>query len=263
MKIVQPKVWLVSKPSINFQGIHDYLEDVGGLGWLDRMLDGDNPSDADFLVEFFGRMCYRSWAPGLNPNVTKVRTDSEEYLHNVLASGHGSVTEHPSFGFVIRNCSRIFTHEIVRHRAGVAISQESMRYVRLDEIPMWFPEWALRDDELMARLTLHVERSENLISWMTAHFKLDEPDTNFAEKKAKTSFMRRFAPAGHATDIGLTINVRALRHIIYMRTNLAAEEEMRIICDRVAEETLQHAPLLMQDYSPNEHLEWVPTFLKV
>ena len=74
--------------------------------------------------------------------------------------------------------------------------------------------------------------------------------------------MRRFAPAGHATDIFLTINVRALRHIIYMRTSLAAEEEIRLICDQIARATLERAPLLMQDYSPNEHLEWVPEFVK-
>ena len=33
-----------------------------------------------------------------------------------------------------RNVSRVFTHELVRHRAGSAFSQESLRYVRLTDI---------------------------------------------------------------------------------------------------------------------------------
>lgn len=260
MHLVTPKVWLISMPSIDFDAMREYLEDVGGESWLDRVEGTMEP--ADLLAEFAGRSCYRSWEPGLNPNVTRVRDDSREYIRNILSSAHGSVAEHPSFGFMVRHGSRIFTHEMVRHRAGVAISQESMRYVRLDDIPMWFPEWAQKDPVLMDRLTGFVQESEQLISWMSKRFGLDLPDVPFAEKKAKTSFMRRFAPAGHATDIFLTINVRALRHIIYMRTSLAAEEEIRLICDQIARATLERAPLLMQDYSPNEYLEWVPEFVK-
>ena len=36
----------------------------------------------------------------------------------------------------------MFTHELVRHRVGTSISQESLRFVRLDDLPFWFPDWA-------------------------------------------------------------------------------------------------------------------------
>ena len=68
--------------------------------------------------------CYRSWEPGLNPNVTRIRTDQAKYLENILASAHGSVLEHVSFTFVLHNVSRVFTHEVVRHRPGVAMWEE-------------------------------------------------------------------------------------------------------------------------------------------
>ena len=100
-------------------------------------------------------------------------------------------------------------------------------------------------------------------TWMAGHFGLDDDGVPFAEKKHKTSFMRRFAPDGVATGMLCTINVRALRHIIYMRTALAAEEEIRIVFDQVARLALEAAPNLMQDYSPDENGEWVPEFLKV
>ena len=173
MHLVTPKVWLISMPSIDFDAMREYLEDVGGESWLDRVEGTMEP--ADLLAEFAGRSCYRSWEPGLNPNVTRVRDDSQEYIRNILSSAHGSVAEHPSFGFMVRHGSRIFTHEMVRHRAGVAISQESMRYVRLDDIPMWFPEWAQKDPVLMDRLTGFVQESEQLISWMSKRFGFPRP----------------------------------------------------------------------------------------
>ena len=46
------------------------------------------------------------------------------------------------FSFVLHNVSRVVTHELVRHRPGTAVSQESLRFVRLTDIPFWFPDWA-------------------------------------------------------------------------------------------------------------------------
>jgi thymidylate synthase (FAD) len=57
-----------------------------------------------------------------------------------LASGHGSVVEHASWTFAIEGVSRVFTGELNRHRAGVAISEGSMRYIRFDDIGFWMPK---------------------------------------------------------------------------------------------------------------------------
>lgn len=262
MKQVTPEVFLISQPQIDYGRLGDYLTAVGAAEWLtaDRSMHMES---GDLLTEVSGRLCYRSWEIGLNPNVTRIREDSKEYILNILKSGHGSVLEHANYTFILHNVSRILTHELVRHRAGVAVSQESMRFVRLDDIPVWFPDWALADKDLMDKLIQFIEGSEDVIAWMTMHFGLDDEGVLFAEKKHKTSFMRRFAPAGHATGLMMTGNIRALRHIIYMRTNLGAEEEIRIVCDSIARECLNTAPMMMQDYKPNEHLEWVPDFLKV
>lgn len=264
MRKVTPKVHLIAVPQIFWGELRKALIEQTGspTDWFSRMEASYTP-DAEVLVEFGGRECYRSWEPGLNANVTKVREDSKEYLGNILSSRHGSVLEHANFSFVFSNVSRIFTHEFVRHRAGVAISQESMRFVRLTDLPVWFPEWALKDPILMERLTRYVELGEQLQLWMAEYFGLDDEGVNFHEKKAKTSFMRRFAIGGHATHMLATINIRALRHIVYMRTALPAEEEIRIVCDQIAELALKEAPNLMQDYNKNENQEWVPAFLKV
>ena len=110
-----PAVYLIARPSIDVEGMRAYLRDVGGESWLTNRIEeaeseSREPGAAELLLEFGGRACYRSWEPGLNPNVTKIRTDRREYFANILRSGHGSVLEHANYSFAIRNCSRVFTH---------------------------------------------------------------------------------------------------------------------------------------------------------
>jgi thymidylate synthase (FAD) len=261
VKSVEPEVFLVSRPDLDYDQVAGYLAEVGGERWLER-LDRGELDDAQNLAEFAGRLCYRSWEPGLNPNVVKVRTDQDAYLRNILSSAHGSVLEHLNFGFVLHNVSRVLTHELVRHRAGVAISQESLRFVRLDDLPFWFPEWARQDEELMKRATSMLAEMERFQLWMAEHFGLDTPGTPFAEKKHRTSFMRRFAPEGLGTGLMWTANVRTLRHTIEARTAAGAEEEIRLVFGRVGELMRAECPSLFGDYQVEDGV-WTPAWRKV
>lgn len=246
----------------------EYLDSVGGTEWLDRlrMAGRDTPSvtDAQDVIEFGGKLCYRSWAPHLNPNISKVRTDQAAFLGNILEQRHGSVLEHVSYSFVFADVSRIFTHELVRHRPGVAISQESMRFVRLDEIPFWFPDWAKTDSDLMFMATVLLKQMEEFQFWLAKHFELDKPGTSFPEKKAKTSFMRRFAPEGVATAIMWTANLRTLRHVIEERTAPHAEEEIRLVFGRVAKIMTSELPEVFGDFTLEADTgAWVSAHRKV
>ncbi|MET8142060.1 FAD-dependent thymidylate synthase [Sphaerisporangium sp. NPDC005288] len=261
MRHVEPEVRLIARPRLDYDEVAGYLAEVGGDNWLERVDRGDL-DDAQNLAEFAGRICYRSWEPGLNPNVTRIRTDQEDYLRNILASAHGSVLEHVSFSFVLHDVSRVATHELVRHRAGTAVSQESLRFVRLDDLPFWFPQWALADPELMERASELLGRMEEFQHWMAGHFGLDEQGVPFGEKKAKTSFMRRFAPEGLATGMVWTANVRTLRHVIENRTAAGAEEEIRLIFGKVGELMAKEAPALFGDYTV-ENGVWTPGWRKV
>jgi thymidylate synthase (FAD) len=260
MRTVEPEVFLVSRPELDYDELARYLGEVGGESWLERLDRGD--LDAQNLAEFAGRLCYRSFEPGLNPNVVRIRDNQADYLRNILASAHGSVLEHLNFSFVLHNVSRVLTHELVRHRPGVAISQESLRFVRLDELPFWFPEWAREDPELMKRATAMLEQMEQFQGWMAEHFGLDEEGVKFAEKKHRTSFMRRFAPEGLATGLVWTANVRTLRHTVEARTAAGAEEEIRLLFQRIGELMVKEAPALFGDYTVEDGA-WVPGWRKV
>ena len=262
MHETKPQVFLLARPSLDLDGMRAYLRDVGGESWLERRLEEveGNTNDGELIVEFGGRACYRSWEPGLNPNVTRVRTDQREYFANILRSAHGSVLEHANYSFAIRNCSRVFTHELVRHRAGSAFSQESLRYVRLTDIGFRVPP-ALEPvrDQVLAI----VEQLEEFQVSAAKELGIDEGGVPFHIKKEVTSALRRLAPIGLSTDILWTANARTLRHVIEMRTSDGAEEELRLVFDQIARIMLAEAPGLFQDFVRQDDGSWVPEYRKV
>ncbi|MDQ6835682.1 MAG: FAD-dependent thymidylate synthase [Actinomycetota bacterium] len=262
MRETSPSVHLIARPSVDLGAMRTYLEDVGGASWLD-LREGEvtgDPNAAQLLVEFCGRVCYRSWEPGLNKNVSRVRRDQDEYLGNLLASLHGSVLEHASFSFVFRQVSRVFTHELVRHRAGSAFSQESLRYVRLTDIGFRVPA-AL--EPVRDQVITLVEQLEEFQLSAAETLGLDEEGIPFSVKKEVTSALRRLAPIGLSTDIVWTANLRTLRHVIEMRTSPGAEEELRLVFDRVAEIMTAEAPGLFQDFTRGDDGSWRPEHSKV
>jgi thymidylate synthase (FAD) len=256
MQDVSPQVFLVARPSIDWAAVEHYLEAVGGSAWRERIAAlGDRP-EGESLIEFMGRMCYRSWAPGLNPNVTQVRRDSAAYLLNVLTSGHGSVLEHATYTFVFHHVSRVFTHELVRHRVGVAISQESLRYVRLTDIPFEHSAFVREDPALLEAANDLLQRSEEFQRLAADKTGITEDGVPFHRKKEITSAMRRYVPDGVATSIGWTANVRAIRHTIELRTAPAAEDEIRRVFDQVAHLMAAEIPALFADFDRDDDGTW-------
>lgn len=231
-------------------GLENYLHEVGGQNWRT-----DAPSDAEKLIEAGGKLCYRSWEPGLNPNVEKVRQGNAKYIGHVIEVGHGSVIEHASASFIFHNVSRVFTHELVRHRAGTAMSQESMRFVRLDDIPFWIPDAdpGLLSEEQKAQeaacFKAAADDAEAAMHELEAIYGLDKPGLPFDVKKKLTSRMRRLVPDGVGTGILWTANIRSIRHLLEMRTAPGAEEEIRLVFGMVGRFAKIRWPNLFADYT--------------
>jgi thymidylate synthase (FAD) len=258
MRRVEPKVFVIGGSCINHIELNRYLEHVGAPEW-----DTDAVSDAEELSEFYGRLCYRSFRVGMNANVTKIREGNDVYLANILKVKHGSVLEHAVTHWVFADVSRVFTHELVRHRAGTAFSQESLRFVRLTDLGLWLPPEADNDPQLRDIFEKTFESAETLQKALANILGLDDEGKQFKDKKILTSLMRRLAPDGLATTIGATFNFRALRHIIEMRTAESAEAEIRFVFDKVAETATKRWPNIFADFSKNEKGEWVPKNSKV
>ena len=254
MHKVEPKVFLVGETKVVEEGLQAYLDHIGVPDWK-----SDAPTDSEKLIEVMGRLCYRSFEPGLNPNVTRVRKHNEEYIGNILKVKHGSVVEHPMMNFVFADVSRVFTHELVRHRVGVAISQESLRFVRLTDLGQWLPTVIREDEGAVEIFAKTFEQLEQLQLGLAKHFDLDNPDKPFHVKKVITSAMRRVAPIGLATTIGWSANPRTLRWLLEMRTDPTAEEEIRLVFGQVGEIVTRRYPNLFGDFSV-EMVEGLPHY---
>jgi thymidylate synthase (FAD) len=75
---------------------------------------------------------------------------------------------------------------------------------------------------------------------------LAKPD--FDRKKKVTSALRRvFAPSGIANELGMTLNVRTVRHVVQLRTAPSAEWEMRFVYAQVYEILKDKFPTLFAD----------------
>jgi hypothetical protein len=165
--------------------------------------------------------------------------------------------------FVRRNGKPVVsgnTHELIRHRAGSAFSQESLRYVRLADIGFRVPP-AL--EPVRAQVLSIVEQLEEFQLSAAKELGIDEEGVPFHVKKEVTSALRRLAPLGLSTDIVWTANARTLRHVIEMRTAEGAEEELRLVFDKIARMMQAEAPGLFQDFVRMDDGSWVPEHHKV
>jgi thymidylate synthase (FAD) len=246
----KPQVFIIGRPQVVFSELDKYLRAIGAEGW-----ESDASNDPQLLPEIYGRLCYRSFGVGLNKNVTKVREGNAPYLANINKSKHGAVLEHSNINFIFHHVSRVFTHELVRHRVGVAISQESMRYVRLDDFKQY--DDSLLTESAKAMFDAACGYLQNMIKELERHYDVDAKP--FSMKKKITSLLRRIAPCGILTSIGWTANFRTLRHVIPLRTSVHAETEIREVFDEVARKMKAMYPNVFSDMERNEEGEWYLT----
>lgn len=232
-------------------------------------------SNPALLIALAGKRCYKSFEVGLNPNISRIRESYVDYFDNILASGHGSVLEHSVFNFAIENVSRVFTAEMNRHRAGWAISEGSLRFIRFgDNIPYWEPTsikvnendnpdlaWRkLQSRDIFREAFSGQEKSYRDLERI---WTMDESHHNFHYKKVVTSMMRRIIGLGVATGGVWSGNIRALRHVMAMRSSPQAEEEILHVFSRITVMIKEKEPLLFGDFHQTEGEFWAPKYVKV
>jgi thymidylate synthase (FAD) len=204
--------------------------------------------------------CYDSYGVGRN---------SADYHKHIADVDHGSVTEHAWLSFFLSNLSRGLTHELVRHRVGVAISQRSTRYVDENE-----SAWVLHPlikayiesgagAALRApngeQVTFSMEQEvQNVITTSKRGYKDMVPKLQeFLVKKGIDKLTARKQARGAArgllgnallTEMVWSVNVRTLRGtILKQRANSAADAEIRALAVRLWEEALPYHPAYLSE----------------
>jgi thymidylate synthase (FAD) len=201
--------------------VYNFIHEVTELSYdIEVKLLAITPGCED-LVEKAGRLCYGSG--------DKAGTN-EKWLQTRIKQGHESLIEHASATFYIK-ASRALTHELVRHRIA-SYSQRSQRYVK-ESKPDFItpPEMAVGADKDVAKIF----QQAMSLAWQSYRALL--------EAGVKAEIARYVLPNACSTEIICTWNLREIRHIIKLRTSLAALPEMREVAEKIKQ--------IMQTEAPN------------
>jgi thymidylate synthase (FAD) len=272
---IEIEVFNIGRTMVDQSEVARWMERLGVSEDASTDIRSGGISDSALLIALAAKRCYMSFEPGLNKNVNRIRRDMVKYFDNILASGHGSVLEHAVYSYAIEGLSRVATAELNRHRAGWAISEGSLRFIRFDQnIPYWLP-LSLRPDETDNRdlaqrkyetrmiFDMVFKDAERFYGALMDIWKMDESDKNFDYKKKVTSCLRRIIPLGVATGGVWTGNIRALRHVLAVRTDPSAEEEIAHVFWKVGTDIIGRERMLFQDFSLGPNLSLVPKHRKV
>ncbi len=162
----------------------------------------------------------------------------QKLISGVIESGHGSTIEHVVFTFGISGVSRTLSHQLVRHRAGVAFDQQSQRYVTFKGAATMLPtSIAEADDALRERFEDQVAGSLGLYG--------DLVGAGIPGEDARFVF-----PNATRTNLVMTTNLRALIHMSGLRLCTMAQWEIRRLFQLIRHEIFQVSPFLGSFLAP-------------
>jgi thymidylate synthase (FAD) len=194
------------------------------------------------LVYTACRTCYSELEPqDIFERAVSGRVASEkqqDLVRRVISSGHGSTIEHIVFTFAISGVTRTLSHQLVRHRAGLAFDQQSQRYVRYNE-PSYMVPASLDEAEGTVR-----ERFE---SQMAGSLELYE---QLLEAGIPGEDARFVMPNATRTNLVMTTNLRALIHMSGLRLCVMAQWEIRRLFQLIRHEVFAVSPFLGSFLAP-------------
>lgn len=162
----------------------------------------------------------------------------QKLIAGVIESGHGSTIEHIVFTFGISGVSRTLSHQLVRHRAGLAFDQQSQRYVKFKGASTMLPtSIAEADPALRERYEEQIEESLGLYGELL--------EAGIPGEDARFIF-----PNATRTNLVMTANLRALIHMSGLRLCTMAQWEIRRLFQLVRHEVFQVSPFLGSFLAP-------------
>ena len=190
--------------------------------------------NAQDVIERACRTCYLSF------NRYKPPASTEELIKKVIRKGHHSVLEHALATFRIKGGSRVFTHELVRHRL-MSPSQESQRYVEYGKT---------KEFEYVIPPTIQDTQFENKFK------KLAQETFSLYQDMVKADIpkedSRYILPNATTSEIVISANFRELRHIFEVRCVERAHWEIRQVCLEMLRIMKKEAPIVYWDFHIDE-----------
>jgi thymidylate synthase (FAD) len=190
--------------------------------------------NAEDIIERACRTCYLSFHRYDPPAST------EDLIKKVIRKGHLSVLEHALATFRIKGCSRVFTHELVRHRL-MSPSQESQRYVEYGKTKPF---------EFVVPPTIRDTKFEDKLKGLAheAYFLYQQMVNQDVPKEDA----RYILPNATTSEIVISANFRELRHIFEVRCVERAHWEIREVCLEMLKIMKEQAPIVFWDFHIDE-----------
>ena len=215
--------------------------------------------DGEKLIASAAKLCYSS--VGISEIEEALDENKiETFLNLLVKMGHESPIEHISFTFGVEGVSRTLTHQLVRHRIG-SYSQQSQRYVRLDQFEYIIPPHIKRDKEAEKIFIETMERSQkaynSLVEILYNKHYSNYIDCGLSEKEAKSKSekeaiedARYVFPNACETKIVFTMNARTLLNFFRLRTCNRAQWEIRELATQMLKEVKKVYPIIFKNAGP-------------
>ncbi len=191
------------------------------------------------LIATAARLCYSNKADIETITDGFTDTEIEDFLEQLVESNHLSPFEHVTFTFGIEGISRVVSHELVRHRIGVAISQRSQRYCVEDGCEFIYPDGY---DKTVS--------SEEIFKSSLAKAKEDYKRLLNTPNISK-QIARYVLPNATSTRMIVTMNARELLHFFSLRCCSKAQPEMQVLANKMLEIVKEVAPSIFKYAGPS------------
>jgi len=220
---------------------------------------GPTNEEAVRILEAAGRVCYKSEAKSDGS-----LAGAEAFIRRIIERGHESVLEH--VGWTLRFITdRGVTHELVRHRIGVAFSQESTRYVdqtaeghgghcqfiipsgmfyRCAITPGQYEKGHRAGVGLIGADDFEFGWDWLECRWFNVMLEAEEAYSIMRQQGVSPQWARAVLPNSTKTEIVMTCNAREWRHILKLRTSSAAHPQMREVMDVAQALLAERCPVL-------------------
>jgi thymidylate synthase (FAD) len=162
----------------------------------------------------------------------------QDLIRRVIESGHGSTIEHIVFTFAISGVTRTLSHQLVRHRAGVAFDQQSQRYLNYKQ-PSYMVPSSLHDAPPEMRERYQAEMDESLAFY-----------GEMLEAGIPGEDARFVMPNATRTNLIMTANLRALIHMSGLRLCTMAQWEIRRLFQLIRHEVFSVSPFMGSFLAP-------------
>jgi thymidylate synthase (FAD) len=197
-------------------------------------------------IEHAGRTAYQSFK-----NVKE--GSAEKFVKKIIRLGHESVLEHQSVTMYIRS-NRAILNELVRHRIA-SYTQSSTRYIKYkDNIEFIVPHGykGYMDSATTVRPTGLISYAyvEDIFfnNWTAMCEDAEDTYHEALANGVKPEIARDLLPLSLASEITVTMNLRAWRHFLKLRLDKHAHPQMRELAGMIRDTLYNIVPIVFEEY---------------